>query len=389
MNYLRVLLLSLLAVSVGWAEEVRTLSGKTIKGQVVDLTPQSVRVQDEGGKVEEIPLTQVLAIDFQTAKGVPQGEKAVLLQLFDDSELYCRDVQFAGEKVQATLLSGQKATLPLNSLVGFLRDAQDEKIRQQWHELRKRAVKKDRILVLREGELNPLEGVLGDVDVQGERIQFRRDDKILPVRLDKLHGMIFQRTNAPTQSPVCLVYDTTGTVLAATTVAIKNKEFLVTTSTGAQVTFTEANLAKLDYNRGKLTYLSDLEPADILERSNIGLIVRYHKDRNLDGEPILLGKQDYDKGLSMHAHTELEYDLGGKYKNFQAVLGFDPRTGASKATVTVLADGLQIFQQPVEAQPRPLALNIRDVNKLRIIVSASNPLDLHDHATLAAARVSQ
>ena len=36
-----------------------------------------------------------------------------------------------------------------------------------------------------------------------------------------------------------------------------------------------------------------------------------------------------------------------------------------------------------------ISLNIRNVQRLRIIVQSSNLLDLHDHATLADARVIQ
>ncbi len=68
-------------------------------------------------------------------------------------------------------------------------------------------------------------------------------------------------------------------------------------------------VARLDFNIGKLTFLSDLEPAKVVERSGIGLITHYRKDANLDGEPILLEKQ-HAKGLSLHAHTELSYQLG-------------------------------------------------------------------------------
>ena len=39
--------------------------------------------------------------------------------------------------------------------------------------------------------------------------------------------------------------------------------------------------------------------------------------------------------------------------------------------------------------PKEIALNVKDVTTLRIVVSSRNFLDLHDHATLADARVSQ
>ena len=125
-------------------------------------------------------------------------------------------------------------------------------------------------------------------------------------------------------------------------------------------------LARLDFNLGKLTFLSDMEPAKVVERSGIGLISRYRKDANLDGEPIILEKQ-HAKGISLHAHTELDYKLDGKYKEFKALLGVDTRTGAdSQAMVSIYCDGEKKFTRTVSAKmPQPIAINVKDVTTLQ------------------------
>jgi hypothetical protein len=51
---------------------------------------------------------------------------------------------------------------------------------------------------------------------------------------------------------------------------------------------------------------------------------------------------------------------------------------------------VKLFSEVITAKAaRPLALNVRNANRLRITVTSQNPLDLHDHATIADARVSQ
>ena len=127
------------------------------------------------------------------------------------------------------------------------------------------------------------------------------------------------------------------------------------------------------------------------EKSGIGLVVRYRKDVNLDGEPILLDGKQYGKGLSMHAHTELEYNLGGKYKDLKGLLGADTRIAAdSQATVTVWCDGEKRFSEVITAKElKQLNVNVKDVQTLKIVVASRNFLDLHDHVTIVEARVSQ
>src|SRR5207248_8436974 len=129
------------------------------------------------------------------------------------------------------------------------------------------------------------------------------------VSLDRLHGLIFYRSDVAMETPLCRVHDTEGNTLVAAKLAFAGTDQLVlTTSFGAKVALKREGLAKLDFNIGKLTYLSDLEPVKVIERSGIGLVSHYRKDANLDGEPILLEKQ-HAKGLSLHAHTELSYNL--------------------------------------------------------------------------------
>jgi hypothetical protein len=396
MPVFRTLLVLLTCASLAWAEhEVRTLSGKTLKGNVVGITATEVIQQGESGPVKT-PLAQVLAIDLRPLAKAAPDTPHTLLRLLDDSVLRCSKVAFKGKDVELTLLSGQAAKVPLNTVVWLLKEAQDSKVREQWDKLVASKVKRDRIVVLKAGELNALDGTLGDVDAQGKTAQFRGESgDTVPVALDRLHGMIFYRTEAPAESPVCLVYDTEGDTLAASKVAVEGGTFRVITPAGVKVDLEEKVLARLDYNRGKLSYLSDMDPANVVERSGAGLVIPHHKDTNLDGQEIILANGGtgaaFAKGLSMHAHTELEYDLGGKYKTFKAVLGVDPRTGAdSQAVVTVECDGEKKFVGTVSTTAtRPIAVNVRDVRRLKIVVSSQNLLDLHDHATLAEARVSQ
>ena len=58
--------------------------------------------------------------------------------------------------------------------------------------------------------------------------------------------------------------------------------------------------------------------------------------------------------------------------------------------MTIYCDGDKRFAEVVSVKTsRDLALSVKDVQTLRIVVSSRNFLDLHDHATLADARVSQ
>jgi hypothetical protein len=390
MNICRAICLTFLLVSVSLGDELRTLSGKSIVGAVTAIGDSEIVVKTDKGE-EKVPLAQVLAIDLRPVKGIG-ADKYSDVRLLDDTILHCTKVAFKGKEVQLGLPSGVAMTLSVNYVTSILHGAQDAALRKKWDEMLAQRGKKDRIVIAKGGELNALEGTFGEVDAEGKTIQFRRETgDVLPINLERLDGMIFHRLEAPRENPICKVLDSQGNSLMAVKVASDGKGFVVTTAFGPNIHFAREDLARFDFNMGKLTYLSDMEPAKVVEKSLIGLVIHYRKDVNLDGETIMLGGQSHAKGLSLHAHTELEYNLDGKYKEFKAVLGVDPRIGGdSQPQVTILCDGEKRFSEVVTAKAnRAVAVNVKDVTTLKIVVSSRNALDLHDHVTIAEARVSQ
>jgi hypothetical protein len=394
----RTLIALLVCVSSLPAADLRTLSGKTVSGSIVALNDKEIQIRTQK-EVVTTSLTQVLALDLQTVRPVVSTVRRTEVRLTDDSLLNCNDLTFKGNQVTLKLLGGQEIAVPMASIATVFRDAQDPQLRKEWEKITANKVKRDRAILVRGGELNEVEGTFGDVDPAGKKIQFRVDSgNILSASLDKLRGMIFYRTASTTELPVCLVYDADGNTLSARQVGLEKGKITITTMAGARLAYAPQALARLDYNRGKLTYLSDLEPARVLERLFGEPLAHYRRDTNLDGQPIFLAGQPHAKGLAVHAHTELEYNLGGKYKEFKAVVGVDSRSEAEsqtlvRALVTIECDGDKRFSKIITARAvETIALPVRDVGRLRIVVQsadAGNVLNSYDYVTFADARVSQ
>jgi hypothetical protein len=173
---------------------------------------------------------------------------------------------------------------------------------------------------------------------------------------------------------------------------LEDEALTITTVAGVKIDYPKRLLARLDYSTGKLTYLSDLEPIKVVETSVVDRVDHYRRDQNLDGGPLRVAQDKYDKGLALHAHTELIYDIGGQYKEFQAVLGVDPMVGGdSDVKVTIEGDGKELFAAEVKRKDerRPVKLDVTNIKQLRIVVSSVNLLDLGDHLNLADAKVSK
>jgi hypothetical protein len=383
--------------SVSWfplpaaADELKTLTGKSVTGTLAAISDTDVTLKTDSGKVTT-PLPQVLALDLQPSAETPAGP-FVSVQLIDGTALHCKTVTYQARDVELSLVSGTPVKLPLSAVASVLQQGQEAKLAEQLDKFARQKVRRDRIFVVRGGDLQPLEGTLGDIDPAAQTIQFKREGAgAVALPLGRLQALLFHRTEVPAQDSICRVIQADGSNVVASKLGYDGSTLTVNTTFGTQIALKPATVARLDFNFGKLTYLSDLD-AKVIPSPWLGGITSIRKDQNLDGSPITLDDRTYDKGLSLYAGTMLEYQLGGKYKEFKATIGVDPRIaeeGQGEVVLTVYCDGEKRLTEVVSTRAaRPIALNVKDVQVLRIVAAGRDFTNLSGHATLADARVTQ
>jgi hypothetical protein len=101
----------------------------------------------------------------------------------------------------------------------------------------------------------------------------------------------------------------------------------------------------LDVMNGKATYLSDLKPKKVEQVGFLNVVMPWTADRGIGGSPLELRIDNtissFDKGLGTRPRTVLTYDLAGKYRRFEALVGLDPRCGdRGSVRLRVLVDGM-------------------------------------------------
>src|SRR5262249_29999255 len=209
--------------------------------------------------------------------------------------------------------------------------------------------------------------------------------------LERVHAMIFVRALDPSAPPVlCKLYDTYQNLVMVSGVKMTPAGLAVTTPAGATIDYATDLVARLDYSSGNQAFLSDLTPAKVVEQTPTE--EHYRRDLNVNGRPMTLVGKTYPKGLGLHATTELEYDLNGEYREFRAVVGIDDAVGGHDGPVqlTMEADGKEIVSLTLTRKERKvheLVRNVKDGQKLKIVVSSPELLDLGKHLDLAEARV--
>ncbi|MHB1422286.1 MAG: NPCBM/NEW2 domain-containing protein [Gemmataceae bacterium] len=400
--------LATLACASGWWASVKTdaelytLKGDVLKGELENITDKEI-VLKQGGKSSATPLADVLKLDFPAIEPIKLDGKYSVVELTDGSRLHCKEWTIKAKQVELKTMAEQEIKLPLAAVANILNDAQEENYRKDWAERLARKRRRDMAVLVKDGAVNAVEGTFGAADDEGVSIEFQipggRKGKF---RFANLHGLIFQRELDPQAPPVlCKLYDSYQDFIMVSAVSRTPTGLSVATPSGMRLDIAQELLTRLDYTLDKLAYLSRLDPAKVLQTSNFDFVDTYRRDKNLDNGPLRVYDETYSIGLALHARTELEYDLKGDYREFHALAGIDQAVGGAGGPVVLVIEGVidgqskELYKKTFtrkdskDKKAGVIELNIKDVQKLRIVVRTGDLFDNGKHLDLVNAKIQK
>ncbi len=166
---------------------------------------------------------------------------------------------------------------------------------------------------------------------------------------------------------------------------------------GLSLRIPTSRVAALSFLGGSFVHLSDLAPVEVKREpffplpegpaaeATLDFLCPVRVDRSPDNNIISLGGQRYFKGLGVRPRTELTFDLGGRFKTFEALCGIDDEVlgpgygrgaGTGSVVFTVKVDGRVAFESPpVEGgrAPAPVNVSVEGAKKLTLVVSLVPP----------------
>ena len=166
-----------------------------------------------------------------------------------------------------------------------------------------------------------------------------------------------------------------GTRLAVTSATADAETLKGKTLFGQAVEIPVVEIVGFDVLQGKATYLADLKPKKVQQAGFLGTAWPWAANRTVHGTPLRLltpaGGGTFDRGIGTHPRTVLTYDLGGKYRRFEALIGLDAASGSrGRAAVRILVDGKE---QPL---PQLLKLAAGPAVPVRIDTAGAKELTL-------------
>lgn len=405
---------AILFVAVAQADvSVKLLDNSIQTGRLVELTTAEVVIETDGER-KTLLLEELIGLNPVEAPAAAAGSPAAWIQLNDGSLLTATGFATASGKVQAPLLGGGQLEAKTSAVHWARFKPQNEQQAADWAKIIAADAAADLIVIRKDERIDYLEGIVEDIT--DEVVNFRLDGELVPVRREKVEGVVYFHANrGPAPAPAGVVHDTAGSHLNAAQLALTDGGFQITTASGVQLTRPMAAIRQIDFSAGKIQYLSEIEPRSIewtpffspagddpqltaLYRPRMNLPLSNDTARgdeallqlrmtNADGVPEI---HTYSKGIAMHSRTRITWQLPDSFSSLKAVAGIDARyRNLGDVELVVEGDGKELFRAHVSGREEPLLLDIdlTGVRRLTILADFGKNLDVGDHLNLCNARV--
>jgi len=368
-----------------------TADGAPVRGPLGELKPDwSLRLGDKA-----LSAAEVVSLRRADAKLPPLPSEQHLL-LANGDRVPAGSPRLAKEKLFFThpdLGDGQEVSVPL-SAVSVLWLAPPDGAEHPDLLLRRLAAAsrpRDRVL-LRNGDV--VEGTLAGLDAA--RVRLDAEGKELELERGKV-AVVALNTDLPRSLRPRGQYGrlvlANGCRLSLASARCDGRLLAARTLVGASVEVPLEQVRALDLYQGRAVYLSDLKPRKYEHVPYLGVAWPWVADGSVAGRDLHLAGGTFDKGLGLHSASRLTYDLGGRYRRFEALVGLDERTGrGGNVVVEILVDG-----KPQDLgwngtlgggeAPLPVRLAVAGAQSLTLVVGFGRRGDVGDHVNWVDARL--
>ncbi len=373
------------------------LDGAAMAGGLSELGLQGIKLTTERGPVA-LEIGKLAGI---SPKGVPEGAgsaPAVWLELVDGSSPVGSAYTATEGRARLTLPGGEPLDLPTQDVRWVRFQAPSGAAPAQWSRILGMDLKSDLLAVKTADGIDYHKGLLRDVTA--EAVKFELDGELLPIQRSKVYGLAYYHP-AGRELPQALgaIVETSGATWSMRTIQLAGERIEWTTPTGLKLSRGPAAIKRIDFSKGKIAYLSDLEPESVAWTPYVHFGKDFpartesaapRRDRSRDAGPLVLDGKSYRKGLGLSSRTLVVYRLPERFSRFVATVGIDDRVRPlGHVRLVIRGDDKTLLDTAVAGtEPaQPVNLDLAGVRRLSILVDFGEDLDVADHLDLGDAKL--
>jgi hypothetical protein len=390
------LLLGAIVISAAPQFEVQPLDGPQLTGRLVGLDAKQVVLDTPQGRVS-LEIAKVASIAPKEKPAALGREPGVRIELIDGSTLLAEQYTASQGRARIVFPGGEAIETSTRAVATVRFQSGFESITAEWSRIVGMKLQND-LLVTSKGEnLDYHKGVIRDVT--DKQVQFDLDGEVVPVKRGKLFGLVYYHA-AESEQPEATssVLDAAGSRWSGRSLALSGA-LEITTPAGLTVRRPLDQIAQIDLSRGKIIYLSDLQPESVKYTPYFAVekevparleFFRPRQDRNLEMKPLRLGGRQFPKGLALHSRTEIVYSLPGRFSRLEAVAGIDdgvrPR---GNVRLVLRGDDKILLETTLKGNdpPKPIEVDLAGVRRLVVLADFGEDMDVAGHLDLGDARI--
>jgi hypothetical protein len=322
------------------------------------------------------------------AKPTTQIANAPLVQmtLTDGDVLHTKLLSWTDQKLSLKLTAGPSLELPSTAITQIWFGTQD--LQTKAKQLTVEPGPEDIAFVAKDNAVVTVKGLVQGI--AGDSLQFRYDEQDRKIGLAKVVGLLL-RGNSP--APIAgfhqLVHIDTGDQFSGSLSRIDHDSLILATP-AAEMKIQLSSIASIDFLNGRVSSLCDLKPSKVEEIPYFGRVMPYQIDKSLTGGPLILSDGPCPRGIAVHSHCLLEYDVTG-FDRFKTRLGFQQPEGLQgRVLARVLGDGKVLYENPDARGDQPtvdIDVPLTGVKTLTLLIDFGKDQDVGDRVIWANPRL--
>jgi len=406
------LVLTLLAVLLAPTDsKISMLDGQSHNGALLAISASDVEITENGALVE-LPIDDVMAIEFPVTAPAVSAETQILL-FSDGSQLHGTSIARTAKTLTAQTALCGAIEAKVDAIYAVRLQTDNPSYTQQWNTFLKRNSEKDNLVVAkRDGSgLDFLAGIVSNVT--SENVEFLLDGETIPVPAERVYGIVFGRpagskTQTTTPKFAIQLTSVTGDVLNAKAITLEGDQLMAESAWGQLVSIPLNQLQKIDLSSGRIQFLSEMpalvERFDGIDPENslfAGLIapeqqkLLFGPQRNMTIErqsTLRLRGREFTRGLCIHSRSEMQWELEKRFSAMDCVVGVDDEVafnGSHAVSLKITGDDNVLFEKLIATtdDPVPLRLSLDGISTLTILVDFGDGSSVCDWLDIADARL--
>ena len=368
------------------------VDGREVEGRIASVADSAVLIAQKEGKKESIPFDQLVKLTRDANGGPAAGESSQAVILGGGDRLMRATIGNATDasiEIRSEVLG--KVEIPLDCVLGLALAApgQPGDIDMLLERIRTEP-RSSEVVWLNNGDR-----VAGSFLGMDERnISIQVDQKTLEIERAGVVAVGFdpKLLNYPVPEKGFLEATLVdGTRLGLASIKLVEGNIEATTRFGRPIRFPISEVARFSARSRSVVYLSERTPARAQYEEYVGPTLPFQVDRAVDGHPIRLGGQTFDRGIGTQSRTLLAYRIEPGDRRFQATIGVDERAGPpGSVAFRVFVDRQERYKSPPLTDrdpPKALDIDLAGGKILILVTEFGDRGNVRDLADWAEARI--